>query len=330
MSLTLVVRTDGTNPELSFDASRVVIGRGAGSDLWLPDPSVSHRHAVVQHQGKDYALVDEGSTNGTYVGEVRVEKGASRLLRNGDLIRVGRVWIEVKIGAASVALDAAMATRDVAMALVRAAMDKVGDDIIPQVHVVEGPDVGESLRLLDEGRPYLVGRSDTCDLPLADADTSREHISIVRRGLTVKLNDMGSKNGVYLGDKVLPRDRESVWKSSHMVKLGRTVLALTEPIALALSELEALPDEVAQVPAPIPEPGPSSPAEPPASVDAARPSMRAGKGAAPIAAEPEPAITPAPRAPKPKTHAADVTVVLASILVISVSLGALYWLLRGG
>jgi pSer/pThr/pTyr-binding forkhead associated (FHA) protein len=328
MPLTLVVRTDetGANPELSFDAARVVIGRGSGSDLWLPDPSVSHRHASIRQQGSDYALADEGSTNGTFVGEVRLERGATRQLRNGDLVRVGRVWIEVKIGASPVALDAAMATRDVAMHLVRSAMLKVGDDIIPNVHVVEGPDVGESVRLTEDARSYVVGRADTCDLALADADTSREHLSIVRRGLSVRLNDMGSKNGVFLGERPLPRERETVWKANLMVKLGRTVLALSEPVALALSELEALPDEVANVPAPPPSAKKVESDVPPSAAKSRVPDAPGG-GDAPIAANAN--VVPAPRAQRKGANAADFTVLIFSILIIGVSIAALYWLLRG-
>ena len=45
-------------PSLTFDGPRVVIGRGQGSDVRLPDPSVSTRHATIRAQGTEYAIVD--------------------------------------------------------------------------------------------------------------------------------------------------------------------------------------------------------------------------------------------------------------------------------
>jgi pSer/pThr/pTyr-binding forkhead associated (FHA) protein len=336
MPITLAVRTDDESAlaELNFDAARIVIGRSSGSDVWLPDPSISHRHSVIRMQGSDYVVADEGSTNGTFVGGVRLEKGATRLLRTGDLLRVGRVWIDVRIGASPVALDAAMATRDVALALVCGAMERIGDDVIPRVHVVEGPDVGESIRLEEDGKPYTVGRADTCDLALADQDTSREHLSIIRRGLSVKLLDLGSKNGVFLGERVLPHQKETAWKSTSMVKLGRTVLALAEPLSLALAELESLPDEL------TPEASIEEPPPPPASSKASerqseapkslsREALSAGTlgGSAPIA----PAIPVQTTAkPKKSVTATDGVVIVASVAIIIISIAAFYWLLHGG
>ena len=74
MALTVVVRS-GDHPtplKISLDAPRIVIGRGDGCEIRLPDPSVSHRHASIRQRGSDYVVVDEGSTNGTFVGPVRL------------------------------------------------------------------------------------------------------------------------------------------------------------------------------------------------------------------------------------------------------------------
>src|ERR1043165_7508870 len=99
MPVTVVVRTNAARdrPSLTFDGARIVIGRSSGSDVRLPDPSVSLRHASIRSQGAEYALVDEGSTNGTAVGGVKLGPHTPRLLRSGDLVRVGRVWLEIVI-----------------------------------------------------------------------------------------------------------------------------------------------------------------------------------------------------------------------------------------
>src|SRR5262245_23419289 len=99
MALTVVVRS-GDLPApaaITFDAPRIVIGRGEGCEVRLPDPSISHRHASIRQRGTDYVIIDEGSTNGTFVGPVRLSAQAPRMIRSGELIRVGRVWLEVRI-----------------------------------------------------------------------------------------------------------------------------------------------------------------------------------------------------------------------------------------
>jgi len=58
---------------------------------------VSHRHASIRQRGAEYIVLDEGSSNGTFVGPVRLAPQAPRVLRSGDLVRVGRVWLEVSI-----------------------------------------------------------------------------------------------------------------------------------------------------------------------------------------------------------------------------------------
>ena len=93
-----------------------MIGRSDGSDVRLPDPSVSLRHSSLRAQGAEYSLVDEGSTNGTWVGGVKLAPHSPRLVRTGDLVRVGRVWLEIVIGQAAPTPDLGLATRDLALA----------------------------------------------------------------------------------------------------------------------------------------------------------------------------------------------------------------------
>src|SRR5262249_49256134 len=114
---------------------------------------------------------------------------------------------------------------------------------------------GAVLALEEEGRAYVVGRGNGCDLMLADADASREHMRIVRRAALVLVRDLESKNAVLLGDALVPADRDVAWRNGTMLRIGSTVLTLEEPVALALGELEQLADEpVAEedVPAPTP------------------------------------------------------------------------------
>lgn len=320
------------SPSLTFDGDRIVLGRGAGSDVRLPDASVSTRHATIRATGSDYAIVDEGSTNGTWVGGVKLPRQTPRLLRSGDLVRIGRVWLEIAVGQKPATADLGMATRELALALVRRAMDAQGEDTVPRVVVVEGPDVGADFRVVEEGRAYVVGRSETCDLPLADADASREHAVIVRRGAQVLLRDNGAKNGVWLGEQRIPAGRDMPWRPPTMVRLGISVLALEEPVSAVLSDLEAADDEPLRdedapgAPAPL---AAASTSTEETEDEALPPSRAEAAQAAPIAdvaAAPARAVLP----PKKRAWTAtDLLVVAVALAVIGASLVGLVWIVRG-
>lgn len=325
MPITLTVRAEpggGSEPSLTFDAARVVIGRGASCDVRLPDPSVSQRHAVVSAKDAEYQIIDEGSTNGTFVGGVRLSPKAPRALRSGDLVRVGRVWLEVRIDQTAPTPDLALATRDLALALVQQAMRSQGSDTVPKVTVVEGADMGAVLPLADEGRVYVVGRGDQCDLPLADADASREHVQIVRRGATVLVRDLRSKNGSMMGEQPIATGRDVPWRQAAMVRVGGTVLALDEPVAAALGDLESAADEkmtAGETPAPPKSQSAKEPEPPP----------RSQRGAeAPIARLDKSVVTVSTRARKPRIKMADVAIIGSALAIIALSIAALVWVLK--
>ncbi len=327
MPLTVLVRNagsatgDGDPPALTFDGDRVVLGRGAFADVRLPDPSVSARHATVRVIAGEYLLFDEGSTNGTFVGGVRLASRAPRSLRSGDLLRLGRVWIEVRTEAAPLTQDLPVATRDLAFRLVADAMRAVGDETSPSVTVVEGPDLGATLSLAEEAHVYILGRGEACALPLRDPDASREHVQLVRRGGAVLVQDLGGKNQAALGEAWVPVDRAVVWRRPAMLRVGRSVLSLTEPVAEALAALEASEDDA------LPDTG--SPPPPPPST------RTTSSGASPPDPRPTPPLAGAEggvparkRRDGPGWSATDVAVGGAAILIIALSAAGLYWLLR--
>jgi len=63
------------------------VGRGADNQIVLDGDSVSRRHAHWERRGDQWWVVDDGSTNGTYVNDESISKPTS--LANGDRIKVG-------------------------------------------------------------------------------------------------------------------------------------------------------------------------------------------------------------------------------------------------
>ena len=67
--------------------SPYTIGRGAQADIVLDGDSVSRRHAHLERRYGGWALVDDGSTNGTYCNDERIS--GKVVLKRGDRIKIG-------------------------------------------------------------------------------------------------------------------------------------------------------------------------------------------------------------------------------------------------
>jgi pSer/pThr/pTyr-binding forkhead associated (FHA) protein len=321
MALTVVVRS-GDHPtplKISLDAPRIVIGRGEGCEIRLPDPSVSHRHASIRQRGSDYVVVDEGSTNGTFVGPVRLSPQAPRMLRSGELLRIGRIWLELTIETVPATEDAPLATREIALQLVSSALAAQGEASTVKVVVESGPDAGRELVLAEAGRAYLIGRGAGLDLTLTDVDASRRHVEVARRGSQLWVKDLGSKNGALLDGKPLPPNKETIWTRGKRVGLGVTKLSFDDPVADALVELEASGDEKMRD---------ADSVDPPTGIPA---SSATGADARPGNAAP---IARVPQAKRPATsnersfRTPDLMIALLALIVLAASLVGLFWLSR--
>lgn len=332
MALTVVIRSvpdGGKAPAaITFDAPRIVIGRGDGCEVRLPDPSVSHRHASIRQRGTDYVIVDEGSTNGTFAGPVRLSPQAPRVVRSGDLVRVGRIWLELRIEQALPTTNLQATTREIALSLVAGALSAQGEAASARVRVEAGGDAGKELALNDFERVYVIGRAPGADLVLSDEDASRRHVELMRRGQHVCVRDLGSKNGSELGGERLAPNKETPWPSGARLRIGATELTLSDPIVDALGELESAADERMRPDDHVAPPESSQPetgSEQAAGESAANPEER---GAAPIAELPRaPSRSPRP-ASKQGFRAADAAIALIAVAVLALSVLGIFWLLR--
>ena len=82
----------GTRAELA-DAP-LLIGRGSDAAIRLDDDYVSTRHARIAASGDEWFVEDLGSTNGTYVGPVRITQPTTIGL--GVQVRVGKTILELR------------------------------------------------------------------------------------------------------------------------------------------------------------------------------------------------------------------------------------------
>lgn len=341
MALTLVVRSAGKRGEgrelsLTVDTPRLVIGRGEGCELRLPDPSVSQRHASIRQRGGEYLLVDENSVNGTFMDAVRLPPQTPRVLRSGERVRVGRVWIEVRIEPALVKGSTAAAAKELALELVARGLAAAGEEPWPRVTALAGPDEGKALVLDDAERRYVIGKSKDVDLALDDAEASRRHVEVWRKGDGLWVQDLGTKSGAFLDGAPLPA-AGFAWRPGQELTLGKSRFGLSYPAAEALAELERSPEErmrPGEAPeAPEDETGEANDAQTP------DPSATPGEVAAVVDKDFTPTPAPAsgaieaPRRGK-NAHArpqgswglADMAVVLLALGVLAASILTAWWL----
>ena len=105
MSLCLTITsyhkiTPGQCPEKSMVNGVMAIGRSSENDWILPDPErlVSAQHCVIQYKDGRYYLTDN-STNGVELvnAGIRLRRGNSEPLQDGELIRIGDYEIQARI-----------------------------------------------------------------------------------------------------------------------------------------------------------------------------------------------------------------------------------------
>jgi len=92
--------TPGQCSEKSMDQGVMAIGRNLDNDWVLPDPErlVSGKHCVIQYKDGRYYLTDN-STNGVELVKagIRLRKGNSELLQDGEVIRIGDYEIQARV-----------------------------------------------------------------------------------------------------------------------------------------------------------------------------------------------------------------------------------------
>lgn len=100
--------TPGQSVEAELDRGELRIGRAPDNDWVLPDPErlVSSHHCTIQSRDGTYYLTDT-STNGVLLADagVRLQRGNSEPLRDGEHLRLGDYELLVRIDAAAGSLS---------------------------------------------------------------------------------------------------------------------------------------------------------------------------------------------------------------------------------
>jgi len=81
-----VVRGNDQGCRFELDADQTTIGRDVGNRIQLHDTEISRRHAILERRGREFTLIDNKSSNGTFVNNRRI---TSQPLHGGEEILLG-------------------------------------------------------------------------------------------------------------------------------------------------------------------------------------------------------------------------------------------------
>ena len=180
---------DATGQRFLVDRE-VVFGRWASDERNLGgDPEISREHArIARADNGELQIEDLGSTNGTFVNGERIS--APRALKPTDVVHLGGATLEVM-----------PAERE-------------------YVRVIEGNAAGTDLALGDE---LVIGRAESGEGGLGgDPEISRRHARMFHAGGQLKIEDLGSTNGTYVGGRRI--DEPETLKPGDIVWVGHTKL----------------------------------------------------------------------------------------------------------
>ena len=205
--LSLEIRSGANTQKLALDG-RVVLGAAHG----LPEGALALEprgdHAIAT------AKVD------VQVGAAKVTNGSRRLVRPGEVLKLGAVEVSL------IALpDAAPQTKLLARAMLRGTPLPVKPGL-PSLLWLNGPDIGRRVVLMEQAT--FLGRGEGCVARVNDSLASRMHAKLLRTGDSIQLVDLMSANGLLI-DGVRLLGAQPL-KGGETIQIGNTQLAFEKPL----------------------------------------------------------------------------------------------------
>ena len=305
MGVRFVVRScEGKKPssviDYPFEQTRIVIGRGAASDVRIPHRTISEFHATVQQHGDLWQLVDSGSTNGTSLNGSRLVGDRPKRLRDGDLIELGPYVLSFHTGVLVAEPVSAERTAELARRLLRESYGARAQNLpAPRLCVVSGPATGKVLEILPALSRAVIGTKPGCQLVLVDPGMALEHLEVIHDLDGVLIRGVGENVFMQAGQS----QRSRRLRDGDEVVVGSTHLLFEEPAQVAIDALKHEPDL-------------------PFSESLGRTETEA-LAQEPVPPQLEAAMGPKPRAASERTDADMLIYALAAIVLIASTLGLL-------
>ncbi|MBA2320037.1 MAG: FHA domain-containing protein [Deltaproteobacteria bacterium] len=194
----VIRRTGQPDRTARFGEGTVRVGRGDDNEIVLSDVSVSRKHAQIKISRAEVVVQDLGSGNGCYHDGKKFE---ARPVKHGDEVVIDPFVLEFRM-------------RKTASAAPPPPAVKAG----ARLEVLVGAGMaGSSYPIPTRG--LTIGRSEDRDVVIPDPAASRHHCSVLNQNGEYMLRDMGSANGVFVGQN---RVRDHVLQDGEVLRIGNT------------------------------------------------------------------------------------------------------------
>lgn len=240
--LTIVDPNDPDSEHVrGFIQDRVVIGRARSCDICLPDMAVSTRHLEIKVEGNDYKVVDLGSLNSTYIDGKKLVAYRSKILHNEDVIHAAGFKIHFRLGVFPIPMDVgAESTRQARRMVASLLTGSSFRGRLPAILVLGGPGKAGRFEIPPAPSRMVIGRARGTEIRLEDRDLSRAHAEIIFEDGVIRVNDLGSRNGILIDEQ---RVETLELESGQSFVVGNTTLALEHPADEMLTSIQEAPEE---------------------------------------------------------------------------------------
>lgn len=90
----LLIAESGQEPRsVALEGNSYILGRSASADIPLNGDGVSRRHARLERTGIGWQITDLGSTNGTFLGEIRLLPDVTEVWEEGQTVQIGAFFL---------------------------------------------------------------------------------------------------------------------------------------------------------------------------------------------------------------------------------------------
>jgi Inner membrane component of T3SS, cytoplasmic domain len=213
----VILHRPGRPPERVGLSAPLAAGGGPDDAVRLDG---APRAALLLEPSPDGAVAEVRAPGVRLAGR-QIAPGLCRLLRPGEAIEIHGHAVEVP------APPASEGTRSLAAALLGDAAAGGRPAAGRHLLVLEGRDAGRRIPLAPS---QTLGRGRGADVRIDDDRVSRLHVRLVVEGGALRLEDLGSKNGVRLNAAFAGRGPVAL-RHGDEIALGETRLALVEPFA---------------------------------------------------------------------------------------------------
>lgn len=265
----------------------LTLGRGAASDVVIEQERLSRKHAQLTVSDNTLSVEDLGSTNGTFINDVKTEGVVTA--QHGDIIKFDAFAYQVCVVSGnddateasgvgmqeeleaktqmftapkSWALDDDQSSDGTLVMSLDSLKDNMGEKDISLVDVAHDTPVMICLNGKMKGKVFKfntrekltkweIGRSAECDIQVDEASVSTNHAQLIHEGKRWKLVDLMSANGTFVnGNKGLT----SYLSSGDKVKFGQVDFMFKvggAAVDITASHVQMKPEELEKTRTPV-------------------------------------------------------------------------------